>query len=179
MGIADSAGELGRQLTGRTTLTIDYAPTCVWPSHRARRITVLTHGLPHPQLLSAVQQLAGPERWFRWVQRGPLVDPDQEDSRAAFDELAPWPEWADAVITDADDRSITECVAKGLVPVVGLPSSRFPMDARRALDVVQPWSARGLALHLSLGRPSSGLLDSAAGMRTRRCPGQESGRRSA
>ena len=171
-------GKPGRRVTRRTR-TVDYAPTCVWPSHRVRRIAVLTYGPPHPQLVSAVGQLAGPDRWFRWVQRGPVLDLDKTDARTAFDELAPWQDWADAVITDADDRSIAESVANGLVPVVGLPTSRFPLDARRALDVVQPWSARGLALHLSLGRPSLGLVESAAGLRTRRCREQEPGRRTA
>ena len=163
----------------RPNALVDYTPTCVWPSRPVRRIAVLTFGPPHPQLVSAIDRLVGADRWVRWVRRGEPADDDQEQAREAFDELAPWSEWADVVITDADDRSIAECVANGWVPAVGLPSSRYPADARRSLDLVQPWSARGLALHLALDHPSLGLLESAAGMRTRRRPGHQRDRRSA
>lgn len=181
MGIVAGTGEYADGFgVPRPAAMVEYAPTCVWPSSRVRRIAVLTFTAPHPQLRSAVSRLVGPDRWVRWVRRGITDDDaDQAESRLAFDELAPWWEWADVVIADADHRSIAECVANGRVPVVGLPSARFSADARRSLDLVQPWSARGLALHLSLGRPSVGLLESAAGMRTRRRPAQRLDCRSA
>lgn len=144
-----------------------------------RRIAVLTAASPHPQFVGAVDQLVGPDRWVRWVYRGPLADADDEQSRDDLDEMAPWWEWADVVITDADDRSIAECVVHGRVPVVGLSSSRFTGDARRSLELVHSWSTRGLALHLSLEHPSVGLLESAAGMRTRPCAERGLDRRSA
>jgi hypothetical protein len=180
MGIVVNPGDPERALgLPRPAAMIDYAPTCVWPSRPVRRIAVVTFSAPHPRLQSAVGRLVGPDRWVRWVLRGVAVDADEAESRQAFDELAPWWEWADVVIADADHRSIAECVANGWVPVVGLPSARFSADARRSLDLVRPWSSRGLALHLSLGRPSVGLLESAAGMRTRRRPVQQLDRRPA
>lgn len=173
-------GELPRRPgVPRPAAMVEYAPTCVWPSSPVRRIAVVTFSAPQPQLQSAVGRLVGPDRWVRWVRRGVSTDAEQAESRRAFDELAPWWEWADVVIADADHRSIAECVANGRVPVVGLPTARFSADARRSLDLVQPWSARGLALHLSLGHPSVGLLQSAAGMRTRRRPAQQLDCRSA
>ena len=171
MGTVADAGAYAREPEHHTASVLrDYSPMCVWPSHPVRRIAVLTSAPPHPELVSAMDNLAQGNRWFRWVQHGRLADPEDERSRQAFAELAPWWEWADVVVADADNRSIAECVTRGRVPVVGLPSVRFPLDARRSLDVVGPWSANGLALHLSLARPSLGLLESAAGMRTRRRP---------
>lgn len=161
------------------SVMLEYAPTCVWPSRPVRRVAVLTFGPPHPQLVSAVEKLSSDDRWFRWVRRGRVADPEQDQDRQAFDELAPWSEWADAVISDADDRSIAECVVSGRVPAVGLPSWHFPVDSRRSLELVQPWSKRGLALHLSLDQPSLGLLESAAGMRTHRRRKQRPARQSA
>ncbi len=177
-GVGDPSGSARNAAAPNPSAMLDYLPTCVWPSRPVRRVAVLTFGPPHPELVSAVDQLTGDDRWFRWVRRGPMTDSEEQEPGDPVDELAPWPEWADAVITDADDRSIAECVASGRVPAVGLPSAH-PVDARRSLELVQPWSARGLALHLALDQPSIGLLESAAGMRTRRRRGRRLNRRSA
>lgn len=166
VGSGEPAGE--PDVLGPAAL-VGYAPACVWPSRPMRRIAVLTYSAPHPQLVSAVNQLVTEDRWVRWVRRGAPGDADEQETRQAYDQLAPWWDWADVVITDADHRSIAECVTRGRVPAVGLPSARYPVDARQSLELVQQWSARGLALQLALEHPSAGLLESAAGMRTRRC----------
>ena len=162
------------------TALAEYQPTCVWPVRPLRRIAVLTSGKPSAALVAAVAAVVGDDQWVRWVERGEIHDDEQQETRRALDQLAPWWEWADVVITDASDQSIAECVGHGWVPAVGLPPPRdHSVDARRALELVHRWSARGLALHLSLDHPSTSLLASAAGLRTRRRPFSGVERRSA
>ena len=154
-----------RSTSNAESVQVSYQPTCVWPEHPVRRIAVLTNGPAQPALIAAIEKMIGPDQWVRWIERHHGLD---TAARSAVDDFSPWWDWADVVVTDATDRSIAECVERGAVPAVALPSQRRSAESRRALDVVHAWSARGLALQLRLDEPSPGLLESAAGVRARR-----------
>lgn len=157
----------GTVKSARVSALEAYQPACVSPTGPMRRIAVLTTGPASRELVSAVRKMTPANDIVRFVECDELSSASFDEPPAGLDNLSPWWEWADVVVTDASDDSIAESVELGFVPVVAVPRKRLGSGkARRALSVIHPWSSRGLALHLCLDKPSHNLLESAAHLRT-------------
>lgn len=139
--------------------------TCIQGTRSVQRLAVLTTGPAGSAMVSAVQKIVTRGEIVRFIERDGQVPATVHP--AGLRSLTPWWEWADVVITDANDESIAEAVEFGFVPVVGMPKKRFGSSAaRRARELVHPWTCQGLALQMSLSRPVLSLLHAAAGVRT-------------
>lgn len=137
------------------------------PVHSVQRLAVLTTGAASSAMVSAVRKMVTRGEIVRFIERDDHVQPSAAPAQpVALHSLTPWWDWADVVITDANDDSIAEAVEFGFVPVVGMPTKRFGSSAaRHARELVHPWTCRGLALQMNLSRPVLSLLHSAAGVR--------------
>ena len=146
-----------------------FQATCVWPRRQVKNIAVLTSDRISADLSGAVADLVEPSQSVR------LID-QKRSGTSALDVLLggqaiSWWDWADVVFNDPCESLIAASVARGFVPVVGMPKHRHGlMTARRAANVVYPWVIRGMALELSIDRPSRAILDQAAGVRTKLRP---------
>jgi hypothetical protein len=142
--------------------------TCVPGTRSVQRLAVLTTGPASSAMVSAVRKMVTRGEIVRFIERdGPASAKCAKGKPANLRSLTPWFEWADVVITDANEESIAEAVEFGFVPVVGMPKKRIGSSAaRRARDVVHPWTCRGLAMQLCLAKPVFSLLHCAAGVRT-------------
>ncbi len=152
--------ETVRRTPARSVLT-GYQVTCIWPSRPFLRIAVLHAGAAWVEQASVVNDVIAVSDQVRWFDHC-LTGATGSDLSLA------WADWADVVVTEPREELIAECVSHGFVPVVGMPSLRHgSLHYRRTLRVVHPWSSRGLALELDLGKPCRGLLASSAGLKTR------------
>lgn len=142
--------------------------TCVSGTRSVQRLAVLTTGPASSAMVSAVRKMTTGGEIVRFIERDGLAPAKSGRAKPAnLRSLTPWSEWADVVITDANEDSIAEAVEFGFVPVVGMPKKRIGSSAaRHAREVVHPWTSRGLAMQLCLTRPVLSLLHCAAGVRT-------------